>query len=70
MDLCMLRMRTEMDMENMKCPICLSSFKHTVSLQVAGSIKILSAIFELGYIRTWIKKFQDWFQIPPTGGST
>ena len=50
MGLCMLGMCTEMHVEFTKGPLCLSSFKHTVNLQVPGSIKILSAIFELGYI--------------------
>ena len=57
MGLCILGMRTGMHIEFMKCPLCLSSFKHTVSLQAAGSINILSAIFELGY--TWMNVLLD-----------
>jgi hypothetical protein len=58
MGLCMLGVRTEMHIEFMKCLLRLSSFKHTVNLQVAGSMKILPAIFELGYI--WLNVLMDW----------
>ena len=46
-----------MHIEFTKCPLCLSSFKHTLNLQVAASITILSIIFELGYI--WMNVLMD-----------
>jgi len=58
MGLCILGMCTEMHIEFTKCPLCLYSFKHTVSLQAAGSIMILSIIFKLGYM--WMNIFMDW----------